>query len=95
MKIHRLTIQVFPPTETDVGQVEECNYTHEGGIVTLVTSAGVPLTDRKGKVYEKKLTPQEDPHQIAGRLTKQRFNDRGSDKKDFNRPLRYPDLGYI
>ena len=29
--------------------------------------AGIPLHDRHGKAYEKKLAPGEDPHVIAGR----------------------------
>lgn len=41
--------------------------------MTLTSHAGVPLTDRRGKTYEKKLGPGQDPHVIAGRLTKQRW----------------------
>jgi hypothetical protein len=93
-KIHNCVVQVFRPTETFVGQVEPGNYTHADGIVTLVNHDGVPLRDRRGKVYEKKLTPQEDPHVIGCRLTKQRFHDRGGDKQSFSRPLNYKPLVY-
>jgi hypothetical protein len=94
MTVRNVVVQVFRPTETFVGQVEEGKYTWEDGTVTLVNHDGVPLRDRRGKVYEKKLTPQEDPHVIAGRLTKQRFHDHGGDKQSFWRPLNYKPLRY-
>jgi hypothetical protein len=40
-------------------------------------SAGVPIHDRYGKAYKKKLPPLGDPHVIAGRLTKEAWHARG------------------
>jgi hypothetical protein len=94
MKIHNCVVQVFRPTDTFGGQVEPGNYTHADGIVTLTNPDGVPLRDRRGKVYEKKLTPEEDPHVIGCRLTKQHRRDHGGDKQDFSRPLNYRKLVY-
>jgi hypothetical protein len=94
MRIRDVVVQTLGPTETFVGQVAEGRYTWEDGVVTLVDQDGTPLRDRKGKVYEKKLTPQEDPHTIARRLTKQRFHDHGGDKQDFWRPLTYKTVNY-
>jgi hypothetical protein len=94
MKILHCVVQIHRPTETFVGQVEPGNYTHADGIVTLVNHDGVPLRERKGKVYEKKLTPEEDPRVIGCRLTKQRYYDYGGSKSDFSRPLDYRKLVY-
>jgi hypothetical protein len=93
-KINDVVVQVFRPTDSFVGQVEEGRYTWEDGVVRLVNPDGAPLRDRRGKVYEKKLTPEEGPHVIAGRLTKQSFYDRGGDKKQFSAPINYPKLSY-
>jgi hypothetical protein len=94
MQIRDVVVQTLGPTETFVGQVAEGRYTWVDNTVTLVNADGTPLRDRKGKVYEKKLTPQEDPHTIAGRLTKQRFHDQGGGKQSFSRPLNYKPLVY-
>jgi hypothetical protein len=51
--------------------------------VTLVNSAGVPIHDRYGEPNEKKLPPLGDPHLIAGRLTKEAWQARGGDKRNF------------
>ena len=95
MKINRVIVEIARPNDEGFpGQVEEGQYIYEEGAVTLVGHDGVPLTDRRGKQYTKKLGPEENPHVIAGRLTKQRFNDRGGDKKQFSRPLNYQKLVY-
>jgi hypothetical protein len=94
MQIRKVVVQTLPPSGDFPGQVAEGRYTWEDGVVTLVDHDGVPLRDRRDKVYEKKLTPEEDPHVIGCRLTKQRFQDRGGDKQDFSRPLNYRKLVY-
>jgi hypothetical protein len=94
MQIRKVVVQTLPPGGEFLGQVAEGRYTWEDGVVTLVNDDGVPMTDRKGKPYEKKLTAQEDPHTIAGRLAKQRFHDQGGGKKDFWRPLNYKPIVY-
>lgn len=94
MQIRKVVVQTLPPSGDFLGQVAEGRYTWEDGVVTLVSPAGVPIMDRKGKPYTKKLTPEEDPHVIAGRLTKQEFHDRGGGKKDFWRPLNYKTVNY-
>jgi len=50
--------------------------------------------DKRGKPYSKKFKNGESAHIIAGSLLKQRFHDRGGDKKQFNRPLVYPPMVY-
>jgi hypothetical protein len=93
MQIHDIVVQVAKPTESFGGQVEEGRYTWEDGIVTLVDAKGVARRDRKGQVYQKTLTPEENPRTIAGRLTKQRFNDYNA-KSEFWRPLTYKTVNY-
>jgi hypothetical protein len=94
MQIRDVVVQTLGPTETFVGQVAEGRYTWENGIVTLVDHDGTQLRDRKAKVYQKKLSQGEDPHVVAGRLTKQRFHDYGGGKQDFWRPLTYKTVNY-
>ena len=93
-KLHRLAVQVHAPTADYVGMVEEGQYLLGDDTVTLVTHAGVPLRSRKGEKYEKKLAPGETPHMVASRLVRQRWRDRGGEKKSFSRPLTYPKLVY-
>ena len=94
MKIHRVTITIFPPRESDnyPGQIEEGNYFHEDNVVTLVSHAGVPLRDKRGKEYSRKLAAGDDAHQIAGRLLKEFYQSRRP-KNWFSKPLHYPKLG--
>ena len=95
MKINRVIVEIArPDADGFPGQVEEGQYTYEDGVVTLVSHDGAPLADRKGKKYTKKVMPQESPHIIAGRLLKQRFRDRGGDKRQFSAPLNYPKSSY-
>ena len=91
MKLHRVIVTVYPPRVDDgyPGQVEEGHYTNDDGEVTLVTHAGLPLHDRKGKAFSRKLEPAEDAHQIAGRLLKQ-YRESKNNRSRFNRPLHYP-----
>jgi hypothetical protein len=94
MQIRKVVVQTLSPGGDFLGQVAEGRYTWEDGVVTLTDDAGAPIMDRKGKPYTKKLTPQEDPHVIAGRLTKQHWRDHGGDKQSFSRPLNYKPLVY-
>jgi hypothetical protein len=87
MKLHRVIAEVRRPRGDFPGQVEEGQYTFEDGVVTLVNNAGAPICDRYGKVYEKKLAPGEDPHVIAGRLTKEVWQARGGGKRKFSAPI--------
>jgi hypothetical protein len=91
MKLNQITITVYPPRETDnyPGQVEIGHYTNDDGGVVLVSSSGVPVRDKKGKEYSKKLAAGDDAHQIAGRLLKQYYTSKRPANR-FNRPLSYP-----
>ena len=54
--------------------------------------------DRYGKSYSQKLEAGQDPHVIAGRLTKTFRSARRGDKdrvSGFNRPIHYPKLGIV
>src|SRR5215510_4722839 len=52
------------------GQTEECQFTYEDNVVTLVSHAGVPLRNRKGTIYTKKVETGESPALVASRLVK-------------------------
>jgi hypothetical protein len=95
MKTHRVIVQVHRPRDDYPGMVEEWWYRYEDQTVMLCDHAGIPTRDRQGNVYEKKLAAGEDPHVIAGRLTKERWHDRGGDKRSFSAPIHYPDLGIV
>ena len=95
MKKHRIIIQIQPRSDNHPGMVEEWWYRHEDDTVTLCDPTGAPTRDRRGKVYQKQLAVGEDPHVIAGRLLKQRWSDHGGDKRSFNAPINYPNLGIV
>ena len=95
LKLHRVIAEVRRPSGDFLGQVEEGQYTFEDGVVTLVNHDGVPIHDRYGKPYEKKLPPLGDAHVIAGRLAKEAWHTCGGGKRDFNRPIHYPRNGSI
>jgi hypothetical protein len=96
MNLHRVIVQIHPPREDGYpGMVEEANCTVADGVVTLVNNAGVPIHDRYGKPYEKKLAPKEDQHVIAGRLAKENWHARGDGKRKFSGPIHYPKLGIV
>ena len=62
-KLHRVSVQVFPPNDSGFpGQIEESNYLFEDNVVMLVSHVGIPLRNRKGEKYERKLNPGESPH---------------------------------
>ena len=65
MKIHRVITTILPRTDTFIGQVQEGNYIVEDNTVTLVSHAGVPLRNRKGETYERKLKSGDDPRPTA------------------------------
>ena len=69
-KLHRVIVQIYPPRDDYPGQVAEGQYLFEDGTVTLTDHTGVPVRDRYGKSYSQKLEAGQDPHVIAGRLTK-------------------------
>ena len=94
MKLHRIAVQIYAPKDDYVGQVEEGTYSVENGEVSLTNSAGVPFLDKRGKPYSKKLKDTESAHVIAGRLLKQRWQDRAGDKRKFSAPINYPKLVY-
>jgi hypothetical protein len=66
--------------------------------VTLTGRAGVPVRDNEGATYSKKIEAGEDPHLIAGRLTRQFRKALRGDKNSpaaFSKHLHYPKLGIV
>ena len=66
--------------------------------MTLTVTLERPVRDQHGKTYSKKLEAGEDPHVIAGRLTRQLRRARRGDKNrpaDFTEHLHYPKLGIV
>jgi hypothetical protein len=49
-----------------------------------------PMTNRRGNRYERELSEEITPQQIAALLTKKIRDDLGWSLNDFNRPLRLP-----
>ena len=97
-KLHRVIVQIYPPRDDYPGQVAEGQYLFEAGTVTLTDHAGTPVRDQHGKSYSQKLEAGQDPHVIAGRLTKRFRSARRGDKdraSGFNRPIHYPKLGIV
>lgn len=76
----------YPVGEGDPGAVEPGYYSVEQGMLTLHDEQGRPVAGPR------RLNSSEDPHVIAGRLTRERWL-RTNDTKGFNRPLNYRSLG--
>ena len=79
MKLHHVEVQIEKPTADFRGRTVQGIYTFEEGVVTLTGRAGVPVRDTEGNTYCKKLDAGEDPHLVAGRLTRQLRKARDSD----------------
>ena len=96
MKIHQVEVQIEPPKDQFPGRTVQGKYLFEDGIVMLTDHLGIPVRDRDGKAYSKKLEADEDPRAVAGRLTKQfrtaRRGEKGQDA-NFNRQIVYPKSG--
>ncbi len=88
MDIHKVTIELARPRGQFPGRVETGYYIVHDGTVTLVEENGVPVDKYK---LSRKLAPGGDARAIACALTRQRY---GKSNGDFNRPLRYPKIGF-
>ena len=98
MKLHHVEVQIEKPTADFPGRTVQGIYTFEEGVVTLTGRAGVPVRDTEGNTYCKKLDAGEDPHLVAGRLTRQLRKALRGDKKrpaGFAKHLHYPKLGIV
>jgi hypothetical protein len=74
------------PDRGDPGGVEIGFYSVDGRDLTMTDESGKPMA------RPHRLGPDEDPHVIAGRLTRQRWL-KTDGATDFNRPLNYRPLG--
>jgi uncharacterized protein YxjI len=96
--VHDCWVQITPPHEETgfPGVSAEGKFVVNGDTVTLTDAAGVPVKNVHGKVYSRKLNPDESPVVIARRLTKEFHSARrGKDRLDFNRALHYKRDGSI
>jgi transposase len=69
-----------------LGQRRKVSYFVADGLLTICDENGKPV----GKPY--RLNDGDEPHTIAGRLTRERWL-KESGASDFNRPLNYPSIG--
>ena len=63
--------EVRRPRGTDPGAAVEGAYVLEDGAVVLTNRDGAPVRDERGKSYRHTLAPNDNPRQIAARMTKQ------------------------
>jgi hypothetical protein len=70
----------------DPGSAEIGHYSVVDGVVVMCDEAGRPTG------HKLRLGPGDNPHTIAGRLTREAWARRAT-KSDFNRPLNYPRWG--
>jgi hypothetical protein len=95
--IYDVVVQIHPPDEETgfPGQVCEGKFVLENNEVTLVGHDGNAVKGH-GKVYSRKLNPEENPVVVARRLVKDFYLSRRADTlKDFNRPLHYRKTGWM
>src|SRR5262245_37272484 len=99
-EVHLVIVEIeLPSPRCPGGRSTRGHYIVTNGTVILTDPQGEPAADMSGKTYEHKLAPNDDAHQIAGRLTKQLYNAlRGSSRPrgfgggssgGFNRQLNY------
>jgi hypothetical protein len=97
-KIYTVFATVNPPKGDDQGVTCEGKYTiSDDGTVTLCDRQGVAVRDQHGRTHERKPGPNETPHQVAARLTKQLrlvLLGKDEDRVGFRAPLKYPKVGY-
>jgi hypothetical protein len=79
--IKTVWVQTVAPRDGDAGGCEAGFYSVTDGVVTMHDEDGKPT----GKTW--RLGPADDPHKIAGRLTRAAW---GAKTPDFNRTLYYP-----
>jgi hypothetical protein len=79
------------------GRVAEGRYIEADGMVTLTDRDGKPVRDDRGKMYSYKLKDGDNPHAIAGRLTKEfRLALRGEKPSTgFSSPINYPNTKVV
>ena len=79
-------LQIRKPRGSDHGRVETGYYTvSEDRLLTLVEESGIPVDRHK---LSRKLKPDEDAHNIACALMRQRYS--GVSDGGFNRKIIYP-----
>jgi hypothetical protein len=98
LEVHSVWAQVRQPTDgSDLGQVTDGYYTLVDDLLTMTDKKGAPVRDlTSGEKFIHKLKPDEDPRQVAGRLTLKVYRMlRGetAESAAFNRPLHYPPSG--
>ena len=96
-KVNRVIVQIDQPRDGFPGRVAEGAYIVEDNTVTLTNHLGIPVRDSDGRTYSKKLEPEQDPHMIAGRLTREFRRVRRGEKneiKGFSGPIHYQRLLY-
>jgi hypothetical protein len=88
MQITQVIIQVGEahPDRGDPGAVEVGYYSVEGDMLTMCDENGRPVAKPR------RLQVDEDPHIVAGRLTRERWL-KTNDASNFNRRLNYGPLG--
>jgi hypothetical protein len=92
-EVHRVTVTVRRPKDSDPGQVTFGYYTLVDGILTMTDASGMPMRRTSGEYYRAKIGPDESPQTRARVFTREiRAALRGS---DFNRPLDYSKFGGI
>ena len=95
-EIRPVIVQIKPPGDRDEGQVAEGRYVVADNVVTLTDRAGAPVRDSDGKTYSRKLSEGDNPHVIAGRLTKEfrlALLGKTKIKTGFSGPIAYPKTG--
>jgi hypothetical protein len=87
--VRRITIQLRAPKGTDAGKIAIGHYVvNADNFVVLCDENGKPTGTEKHH-----LDPGGDARVVACRMLRRHQNAKGS-SGDFNRPLRYPKMGY-
>ena len=95
-EICSVVVQVAPATWNDPGQVTNGYYKIEDGVLIMTDGAGAVVRHENGEVWKHTLQPDENPRQVAARLTKEiRRAALGETVPGFHSRIHYPKLGMV
>jgi hypothetical protein len=95
MEVFRTYVTIARPIDgNDPGRIEVGHYVIDGDNVTLTDKDGVPVVQGRMQIGYAAKIGDEEPDQVARRLLWRHYRATKSGS-DFNRPLRYPNLGIV
>jgi hypothetical protein len=98
-EICQVIVQIAPPKGNDPGSITYGFYKVEDGVLFMTDGDGAVVRHQNGDPWKHRLQPEDNPRQVAARLTKEiRSMASGEKVAGFHRKLTdadYPKLGIV